>query len=52
MEMKEKNLKKKGTRNQTIWQEPSKRDKYLCYPPRKILGTILEVYQRKIKQMD
>ena len=33
-------------------QEPYKRDKYLGCPPRKILGSILEVDKRELKQMD
>ena len=37
----------KATRNQTILQEPNKRDKYLGCPPGKIFESILEVNQRR-----
>ena len=36
----------KITRDKTLLQEPCQRDKYLGCPPRKILGTILEVDKR------
>ena len=37
----------KATQNQTILQEPNKRDKYQGWPQRKTLGTILEVGERR-----
>ena len=53
--MKEKNLKRvsrenqKATLDKTIQQEPYKRDKYLVSPLCKILGTILEVDQKRLQ---
>ena len=37
----------KTTRNQTTWQKSHQRDKYQGYPPHKILGTILNVLEKK-----
>ena len=37
----------KATRSQTKWREPYKRDKHLGCDPRKILGAIFEVDQRR-----
>ena len=39
--------KQNTSRNKTMLQEPYKKDKYRGYSPRKTLGTILEVYQRR-----
>ena len=53
VEMKEKIKKRisqkdeKVTQNKIMSQEPYKRDKYLGCPPCKILGTILELDQRR-----
>ena len=40
----------KTTRNQTKSKEPHKRNKYLGYLPRKILGTIAEVELKQMKK--
>ena len=37
----------KSTRYKNVLQEPCQRDKYLDFLPIKLLGTILEVDQRK-----
>ena len=42
----------KAIRNQTIYQESYKRDKYLGCPTRNKLGTILEVNQKRIGKID
>ena len=39
--------KTRKLRNQTLHQKSHQRDKYLGCPPRKILGTILEVDERR-----
>ena len=52
-EMKENILKKISKRNQkitqdkTLYPESSQMDKYLGCPPRKVLGTILEMDQKR-----
>ena len=37
----------KITRDNTLSKEPCQRDKYRGFPPRKILGTVFEVDQRR-----
>ena len=52
VDIKEKKLKRvsqnqKATRDKTLYQEPCQRDKYHGCAPRMILGTIVEMDQRR-----